>query len=487
MASESEKRAQHLVKVGLRCPESFRKRGIYIVNTLFDILGIPYRLTRELKGELDLYWGPLNSEVKPKVAIPVTSPDRWQSEDWKMVTIDEVPILYIGEKPDRLYCENEQIVLGFDILSPFFFLLSRYEEYANPRRDEFGRFRADDSILSRLNLLETPVLNAYVNLLREIFDEGGLPAGKPLWPEGKRFAVALSHDVDIPRKTIPGSLRVLFNELLGKRELEGVGALSQLGSVVDLFKAKLTGGENPYWNFSRWTQLEGGYGFNSCFYLSCQERGEAKDPKYDLRTDRSLRETVKKVLLSDFEVGLHGSLRSTKEISTLKEEKSLLEGLFNVDDVGVRLHYLRMEVPSTWRIQEEAGFVYDTTLGYPDQVGFRCGLAFPFRPFDLEREKRLNILELPLSIMDGAVFGKGHRDKGEVLSRCLQLLEKVEKGSGLAVILWHLRSWYQRDFPGWRWVYEQILSYLSEKEAWVTSPGEIAKWWKKRSESVPTE
>ncbi len=475
------------MKVGLGCPESFRKRGIYVVDTLFDILGIPYRVVEEEKAELDLYWGPLHPEVKSRITIPLVSPEKWEGEGWEVVTIDEVPVLYVGEKPERLYYENEQIVLGFDILSPFFFLLSRYEEYANPRRDEFGRFRARDSALSRLNLLETPVLNIYSNLLREVFDKCGLPAGEPLWPKGKRFAVALSHDVDIPRKTIPGSLRIFFNQLLGNRELEGAGAFSQLGSVVDLLREKLRGGENPYWNFSKWTQLENGYGFKSCFYLFCQKRGEAKDPKYDLRTDRSLREAVKKFLLSGFEVGLHGSFKSAKEISTLKEEKSLLEGLFDVDEVGIRLHYLKIEVASSWRIQEEAGLVYDTTLGYPDEVGFRCGLAFPFRPYDLEREKRLNILELPLSIMDGAVFGKGRKDEGEVLSRCLQLLERVERGKGLAVILWHQRSWYERDFPGWRWVYEQILSYLSEKEAWVTSPGEIAKWWKKRSESVPTE
>lgn len=475
------------MKVGLSCPEIFRKRGIYVVNTLFDILGIPYRLTSELKGEPDLYWGPLDSEIRSKVAIPLVSPERWEKEDWTTVTIDQVPVLYVGEKPERLFYEKEQIVLGFDILSPFFFVLSRYEEYANPKKDEFGRFRAGDSILSRLNLLETPVLNVYVNLLREILDKCGLPAGEQLWPEGKRFAVALSHDVDIPRKTIPGSLRILCNQFLGKTELEGVGALSQLGSVVDLFRAKLTGGENPYWNFSKWMELEKRYGFGSCFYLSCPRRGEAKDPKYDLRTDRSLQETIKELLLSGFEIGLHGSFKGAKEISALKEEKSLLESLFEVDELGVRLHYLKMEVPSTWQIQEEAGFVYDSTLGYPEEVGFRCGLAFPFRPYDLEEEKRLNILELPLTIMDGAVFGKGPKDKGEVLSRCLQLLERVEKGNGLAVILWHLRSWYERDFPGWRWVYEQILSYLSEKEAWVTSPGQIAKWWKKRSESVSTE
>ncbi|GAG11457.1 unnamed protein product, partial [marine sediment metagenome] len=132
------------------CPESFRKRGIYVVDTLFDILGIPYRVVEEEKVELDLYWGPLHPEVKSRIAIPLVSPEKWEGEDWEVVSIEGVPVLYVGEKAERLYHENEQIVLGFDILSPFFYLLSRYEECANPRRDEFGRFPAGDSALSRL-------------------------------------------------------------------------------------------------------------------------------------------------------------------------------------------------------------------------------------------------------------------------------------------------------------------------------------------------
>jgi len=257
--------------------------------------------------------------------------------------------------------------------------------------------------------------------------------------------------------------------------------------MVDLLKAKLTGGENPYWNFLKWAELEKRYGFESGFYLSCPKSREPEDPKYNLRTDGPLQKMLETLLFSGFEVGLHGSLKSAGEVTTLKEERDCLRQVLKLDDLGVRQHYLRMEVPLTWQIQQEAGFLYDSTLGYPDEIGFRCGLASPFRPYDLLREKRLDILELPLTIMDGVLFEKGHADRGEALSRCLQILKRVETGRGLAVILWHLRSWYERDFPDWRWVYEQILSYLSEREAWVTSPGEIAKWWKQRNESILTE
>jgi hypothetical protein len=472
------------VKVGLRCPESFRKRAVYTVDTLFDILALSHRLVEEREVKLDLYWGPPGTEIRSRIAVPLISPERWEEEEWKVTEIEGVPALHVGDKPSLLYSVEGDVTFGFDLLSPFFYLLSRHEEYVNPKRDEFGRFRALDSVLHRLNLLGIPILNSYVRLLRDAFQRCGLPGGKPLWPEGRRFAVALSHDVDIPRKSIPGSLRIIFNQLLGKEGLEGVSVSSQLGSIIDLVKARLNGGENPYWNFEKWMELEEHHGFKSCFYLACVREGEGEDPKYDLTTDGALRDMAGKISRCGFEVGLHGSLRSAEEVPVLKEQKESLERLCGLVAQGVRQHYLRMKLPHTWHVQEEAGFLYDSSLGYSDEIGFRCGLAFPFRPYDLGKDRRLNILELPLNIMDGTVFAGRGEGREEALSTCLRLLDRIERENGLAVILWHLRSWYERDFPGWRWVYEQILSHLAAKEAWVTSPGEVARWWRKRGESI---
>jgi hypothetical protein len=473
------------VKVGLRCPESFRRRAVYAVDTLFDILAVPYRLAEEPEGKLDLYWGPPGPEIRSRIVIPLISPEKWESEEWKVTEIEGVPILHVGDEPSKLYSVEGQVTFGFDLLSPFFYLLSRYEECVNPKPDEFGRFRAGDSVLHRLNLLGRPILNSYVRLLKDAFRRCGLPEGEPLWPEGRRFAVALSHDVDIPRKSIAGSLRIILRQLLGKEGLEDVSVSSQVGSLLDLAKAGLSGGENPYWNFKRWVELEERHGFTSCFYLASVREGEVEDPKYDLTTDGALRDMAGEISRRGFGVGLHGSLRSADEVRTLKEQKESLERLCGLTAFGVRQHYLRMKLPQTWRVQEEAGFLYDSSLGYSDKIGFRCGLAFPFRPYDLGEERRLNILELPLNIMDGTVFAGRGKGREEALSTCLGLLDRIEEENGLAVILWHLRSWYERDFPGWRWVYEHILSHLATKEAWVTSPGEIATWWRKRGKSIP--
>lgn len=85
----------------------------------------------------------------------------------------------------------------------------------------------------------------------------------------------------------------------------------------------------------------------------------------------------------------------------LQLEKNRLEEIIGRDVLGCRQHLLRFEVPTTWRIQEKAGFVYDTTLSFADHDGFRCGICLPSEPYDLVENRILSLWEIPLTVMDG--------------------------------------------------------------------------------------
>ena len=57
--------------------------------------------------------------------------------------------------------------------------------------------------------------------------------------------------------------------------------------------------------------------------------------------------------------------------------------------VGGRQHYLRWKSPDTWRILEKTGLKYDVTLSFADHEGFRCGICFPYKPFDVVENRIL--------------------------------------------------------------------------------------------------
>ena len=46
---------------------------------------------------------------------------------------------------------------------------------------------------------------------------------------------------------------------------------------------------------------------------------------------------------------------------------------------GIRQHFLKYNNPLTPRIHEKAGLLYDATLGFAEQIGFRNSYAGPFQ------------------------------------------------------------------------------------------------------------
>jgi len=56
-----------------------------------------------------------------------------------------------------------------------------------------------------------------------------------------------------------------------------------------------------------------------------------------------------------------------------------------------------------------------------------------------------------------------------------KLIDIVEKNRGVFTILWHNSEMLDDKLK----LYEKILEYSKEKNAWMTSGEEIWKWWEK--------
>ncbi len=77
------------------------------------------------------------------------------------------------------------------------------------------------------------------------------------------------------------------------------------------------------------------------------------------------------------------------------------ESEIKVKAIHSRQHYLRFKVPQTWQILNNKGISSDSSMYYPESVGFRCGTATPFKIFDIENRMTLDIVEEPLIFMEG--------------------------------------------------------------------------------------
>jgi len=282
----------------------------------------------------------------------------------------------------------------------------------------------------------------------------------PTWPHGKKFALCLTHDVDRVKKTYQHFTYFLKTQ--------------RPYHLLSLFQKN-----EPYWNFEKIMEIENKYGVKSTFFF-LNERGKASlfSPRewklylgrYDIY-DSDVIDVIRNLHENGWEIGMHGSYNSYNNKDMLAKEKRELEELIGDEILGIRQHYLNLEIPKTWKIQEEVGFKYDTTFGFQDKIGFRSRKYYPFYPFDDS-----SFLEIPLAIMDVLLF-KDAKNMEEAWKKCKELINITEKKGGILTVLWHQRVFNEKEFPGWSRIYEKIIKVCKEMDAWITTAKDIAEWW----------
>lgn len=283
------------------------------------------------------------------------------------------------------------------------------------------------------------------------------------YPDHKDFAICLTHDVD---DIYPPLSHRLLSDLWSMRKREWSGVKEHL-----LWNRKKTQ-TSPYINFQKIMELERKYNAKSTFYFITT----AKDPRRFRYNIEDIADELKLIVEKGWEVGLHGGYYSYNDLNAVKQEKSRLERALGREVTGYRNHYLRFKKPDTWDILQTCGFHYDSTYGYTNMVGFRNGMCHPFRPYDLQNKKWMELYELPLHVMECAMFDFAKPDEAWEMIR--QLLEKVELSKGVITILWHNNVFSCPYREQWGAVYEKILQYGRERNAWMTSGEEIWRWWK---------
>src|SRR5690606_38702305 len=89
---------------------------------------------------------------------------------------------------------------------------------------------------------------------------------------------------------------------------------------------------------------------------------------------------------------------------------------------------------------ELAQMDYDSSLGYADRPGFRCGTCHEYPAFDPACNMSLNLRIRPLIAMDVTVLGANHLGLGAsnaAREKFLQLKRACQAVKGDFTLLWH--------------------------------------------------
>jgi peptidoglycan/xylan/chitin deacetylase (PgdA/CDA1 family) len=346
-----------------------------------------------------------------------------------------------------------------DALAAAFFHLARIEERDAPR-DRHGRYFASSS---RLDPLDPPL----ERLRREL----ELPA--PHY-RGARFAVALTHDVDVPWRWTRIGMHGAAARLKGHVLARHMGpALHEAHGLARVPLHKLRGSD-PNWRFAEIVEEEREHGARSTFFVMAGH-GHRADGAAPESYERLRPRLVETLVETGAEVGLHGSYLAAEDLDRLARERALLAQL-DGPLVGHRYHYLRVDPHRNLVPLADIGFRYDTSLGFPDALGFRAGIAHPFRPWDLERDRPADLIEVPLAVMDATLAEERYEGLSAAAAkpRILALLDWAADNGGGFSILWHPERFDPSSARGWDRLYFEVIDAVRERGGVCMSAGELA-------------
>jgi hypothetical protein len=330
-------------------------------------------------------------------------------------------------------------VLDLDLVAAAFWFLSRYEEYVTTTPETHNRFLASFSIAPP-EMYDQPVVNRWFEQIERTFRQL-MGQAQPIYTPAKS-CIVLTHDVDLLRK---------YRGLMGVRRTISAmmrGDASEATSEIRMASLVLAGlRRDPYDSFDDMFSLKERIGAPSSWFL--MGGGDAPlDGDYSL-TDQPVRELITRILAGGDEIGLHPSYETYRSPEKILTEMHALEKAVGHAVIGARQHYLRFALPETWYAQGQCGLRYDSSLGFPDRAGFRCGWSGCLRPFDVEKRMELPIIELPLVAMDItlAVYEKIPSEKA--IERLARLLDASQTRGGGFVFLWHNTLHDPRAYPGY--------------------------------------
>lgn len=347
-----------------------------------------------------------------------------------------LPVLY--GMPEITVSENN-IDCSIDLLGGIFFMLSRYEEIVLKERDEHDRFSAKSSIAYKENFLFRPIANEYLELLFALLTH--------LFPQLQRkkmqFNLCPTHDVDVPFAYLNMSFltvtRRMFGDVLKRKSVKK--AFQTYTNWYHVAKNELQ--YDPVYTFDFIMAESEKRNLKSAFYF-LPSGSPDMGWRYPVRIAEihSLLQVIDK---RGHEIGIHGFYGTYLNNAVFKDDILLLRDALGALGIvqkvkGGRQHFLQWQNPDTFNVWEYAGMEYDSTLGFADSAGFRCGTCYEYPVYDCVQRKKLCLKERPLiamerSVTDSSYMGLGWGERALEVFKALKDLCRYYKGN--FIILFH--------------------------------------------------
>ncbi|MGI9078852.1 MAG: hypothetical protein ACR2G6_16230 [Gemmatimonadaceae bacterium] len=349
------------------------------------------------------------------------------------------------------------------------------KEQASTKRDRFGRIPSMQSPLAASGRERQAVISRAAMRFRYavIMAAGNRPVRFVApWPDGCRWAAAITHDLDIVSYwALFSALRV--TELVRKRKLALAGrVLAAAGRAIGTTPVRA--------GVQSILHQEQKYGIRSTWFVLCGTPSLSSWRQGDLtylpESAQALR-IFADIGLHRGEIGLHGSFETLDRATAFTEQRERLANLAAGPIAGVRQHFLRFHPATTPTSMAAAGFAYDSSQGFADRNGFRLGVADVVPTWSASAQRPTGFDEIPFSWMDRSLSKYGGKEDPAVwIEDALVLAAECRRVEGLWVGVWHPNLVPALGFPDAPEAFSALLSSLSEGSPFFGTLGDIVNW-----------
>ncbi len=398
----------------------------------------------EASGKLTLdasFFFKANSSWLEKESLPTSPLSTWNPCNDGInanLVSREIPILY--GKPGIKSSENH-LHVNLDIFGSAFFMLSRYEELVISDIDNHERFFSYNSLASKEKFLDRPIVNEYLEILWTVMSSK--------WPKLNRrerdYRTLISCDVDHPFDLAATSLKKTLIRVFARVFRDKNPKLAFYDLLNYIFKKFDSDRFDLYHQNINWIMnINKLSGNKVCFNFIPIQTDQKKEDPNSIKNKKIL-DLISLIVDSGHEIGMHPGYMTFKFPENFKKSSNAFKKALQLKNIemphlGGRQHYLRYAIDETPMLWEENGFSYDSSLGYADCSGFRCGICYEYSMYDIKRRRPLKLKQRPLIVMDCTIVDKlyeglGFTQKGK--DRINYLKNICKKFNGDFTLLWH--------------------------------------------------
>jgi hypothetical protein len=362
-----------------------------------------------------------------------------EAEGWNSVLGEPLPAPGFEILPSPLIEQKDNhYLVHYDIFGLTYWMLARVEEIDRKDLDEHERFPATSSHAYKHGYLERPVVDEWLHILGQVITKK--------WPffslAKHKFETVVSCDVDyvfkynckpikifkrfagdiVKRKSLNKALRNIFGEICGLLGYYNFDPFYKgLIYIMDKCEEK---------------------NLSAIFFILIYKTNKLYD--VDAGANRKVLSVLTLIHKRGHKIGVHpgydtynDSVNVENSCELLREKLNKIK--INQEKMPSRQHFLRWKTPNTQELLDDNEISLDSTLGYADHIGFRCGTCIKYRMFNAVKQKVNNVRQLPLTVMDVSLIGENYMnlDTVKAKERITNIQDVCKRVNGSFVLLWH--------------------------------------------------